>query len=372
MAIHANGEPARQLAAAVATGNPIEVAEVASRHIWHLFSQHHRELIAVVVSLPHDVLCQYPALYLIHPSSPVTMSSTRPLSASAFASHPGGQGAGTAICATLQMIASRASGDLITAMTFATFLGDLIRQDRVGDTGSLHSPIWFFHEQIGSTLLCAGSSGPALREFAIARQYGEARGNVDATRTTAGRAAIAHAVRGSVDEAQRQLEIARSLPPLSGAFHDDALRTERTAAALIAVERLDADAEQRIFELDDVDVWHVIWPFVFLARVHHQLATHRPSDALETIHVAESAHHVQPGTLADDVLAATKIEAQLVLGNVETASAIVESCGRPGPFTRLAQVRVALHDSDLAESSVCIGRSAPGRRAPCTLPSSSC
>ncbi|WP_255572629.1 helix-turn-helix transcriptional regulator [Leucobacter tenebrionis] len=336
----------------MATGDSTEIAEVASRHIWQLFSRHFREFIAAVIALPRDVLREYPALYLNHPSSAVALRSTRPLPPSAFNSFRGEneQDEQIAVCRALQMIASRAGGDLITAVTYAKLLRELIRQERAGDTGAENSPIWFFHWQVGSTLLCAGDTGSALREFAIARQYGEVRENIDAIRSTAGREALAHAIRGSIDEAQRQLALAESLPPLSDAFHGNALSTERTVAALIAVERMDADVDERISALDDVAVFDVIWPFIFLARARHQLARRRPHDALETIRATTSAHLIQPGTLADDLITAMQIEAELVLGNVERANSIVESSSRPGPHTRLAQIQVALHDSAYAEA----------------------
>lgn len=349
MPVRSDPDPGEQLAAAIAGGDPYAIADVASRHIWRLFSGHFRQFISAVLSLPGDVLQQYPALYLVHPSSAVTIRSTRPLEVSVFKSYEGDGGEGPAICTVLQMLAARASGDLITAVTYGKHLSELIRRNQAGDTNSPYSPIWFFHQQIGSTLLCAGNTRTALRKLATARQYGEVQNNVDAVRSTVGRAAIAYALRGSIDDAERALRTAQSLSVASEAFHSNALSTEATAAAMIAVERMDPEVEDRIAALAEVDVFDVIWPFIFLARVRYQLATQRPSAALETIQVTRGAHLIQAGTLADDLLTATQVDTCLVLGQVDATHDLIESIRYPGPYTRLAQLRIALHESDLAE-----------------------
>lgn len=340
-----------QLAAAVAGGDPIRVAEVASRQIYRLFTGHYAELIRAVQSLPPELLLRYPALFLVHPSAGVVARSTRRLDVSLLDSYRGVAGEGQAMAAALKMLAARAGGDLVTALMWAKHLGDLIRLGQAGHPGDPSGPLWFFHEQIGSTLLCAGNTSSALREFATARQYGETLGNIDARRTTEGRAAVALAVRGSIEDAERMLRSATRHPPLSEAFHRNALSTERTAAALIAVERMDASAGQRVSELDQVDVYDVIWPFIFLARARYQLAVHRPEDALETVRATEAAHLVQPGTFAADVLAACSVCAHLALTDVNAALVLVDAQARPGPHTQLAQLRALIHASDFAEAT---------------------
>lgn len=252
---------------------------------------------------------------------------------------------------TLKMLAARAGGDILAAVAAARRLGELIRQGRAGHPADPTGPLWFFHEQIGSTLLCAGDAQAALREFATARQYGETLDNIDALRTTAGRAALAYAVRGSIEEAQRSLDSATGHPPLSMAFHRNALSTERTAAALIAVECMDEDVEQRVSELDEVDVFDVIWPFIFLARVRYLLAVGRPEVALETVRSTEASHLVQPRTFAADVLTASRVSAHLALAEVRMALSILESQARPGPHTQLAQLRAMVFTSDFPEAN---------------------
>ena len=340
-----------QLADAVASQDPVRIAEFASRQIFRLFCGDYAGLLRAVQLLPPEVLQQYPALCLVQPSAGVVARSTRPVDLSAFDSYRGVPGEEQAIAVALKMIAARAGGDIVTAVSYAKHLAELVRLGRGGHSGDPTGPLWFLHEQMGSTLLCAGSTSSALREFATARQYGETLDSIDARRTTEGRAAVALAVRGSIEDAERSLRAAVGYPPLSDAFHRNALSTERTAAALIAVDRMNAEAAQRVSELDEVDVYDVIWPFIFLARVRYLLAIHRAEDALETARTTEAAHVVQPGTFAADVLAAHRVSAHLALGDVGTAASVVESQARPGPATQFSRLRMHIHSSDFAEAS---------------------
>lgn len=343
-------DPGAQLASAIESGEVERLAHIASRNVWRLFAAHHADLREVVTSLPLEVLHRFPALHLIHPSAGVVLRS-RGIDLDVFNSYVGVGGEEHAMIALLKMVSARASGDILTAVTFGKYLGELIRREQAGDVWDPTGPMWFFHEQIGSTYLCAGSGASALGEFATARQYGETYNNHDARRTAAGRTALAFAVRGAVDDAERALAGLTKSPPLSEAFHSSAIKTERTAAALIEIERMGPQAGEAVSELDEADAPDIIWPFILLARARYLLAEQRPEEALETVRVAELAHFVQPGTFACDVVAATRIEAQLALGNIGACLAIIDGQPRPGPHTQIGQLRTMIHAADFAEAN---------------------
>ncbi len=342
---------AEYLASARATGDGRSIATVASRHIFRLYAHHYEELAEAVRGLPPELLREFPALYLVNPWIGVAVRSTRPLDIFLFDSYRGVEGEERATTLVLKMLSARHAGDLLASVTFAKQLDGLVRRGEAGDPGDPTGPLWYFHSQIGSTLLCAGSTSSALREFAITKQYGETFKNIDACRTTAGRAAIAYAVRGSIEDAERSLQAAVAYPEVSGAFRVNTVFTEQVAAAMIAVERMSSDAKERVSALDAMDGSEVVWPFLFLVRARYLMASQRPEEVLETARAARAAHLVQPGTLASDALASHRVLAHLALENVDAAHRIMESQERPGPFTRLAQLRLMIHTSDFGEAN---------------------
>lgn len=261
-----------ELCAAQATGDPRMIASTASRQIFRLYAHHYDALVEAVRALPSEVLPQHPALYLVYPWIGVATRSTRPLDVSVFDSYRGLPGEERATATVLKLLAVRHTGDLQASVALARQLSELIARGEAGDPGDATGPLWYFHSQIGSALLCAGSTSAALREFALARQYAETFGLLEALRVTAGRTAVAHAVRGSVEEAERALQSARTYPDVSFAFRENAAATELIAETLLAVDRMAPDAGDRIAALDALDGAEVVWPFVFLARTRYLLA----------------------------------------------------------------------------------------------------
>lgn len=77
-------DPGAQFAAAITAGDPEHIAQTASRNIWRLFANHYQQLVAAVTALPAETRHRFPALYLVHPSAPVVMRSTRAMDVSAF------------------------------------------------------------------------------------------------------------------------------------------------------------------------------------------------------------------------------------------------------------------------------------------------
>lgn len=340
-----------ELAAAVASGNAELIAEVATRKIWPLFNHDYLALVTAVGMVPETVLQRYPVLRLLHPVAPVLARSNRPFDPAAFDSTiRNAKPQETDLLMVMQIIAPRMSGDLSTALRYARRLEERIRRTPVLAEAHGESPLWFFHHQIGSTYLMAGDCIAALREFGTARQLGEFSSSGDASRSTLGRTALAHAVRGSLDDAEQALAKALAMEAPSPAYAGAAYGTERAAAALIGVERLSVDVAERVSSLDSVDSVDVVWPFLLSARTKLALSRQDPARALEAVHLAAASHLIQAGTFASDTIASVGITAALAFGDLAGAEDAVEAAGIPGPQTQFAMIRIALAEGDFVQA----------------------
>lgn len=336
---------AEELRRAVETGESEKIARAAMANVWPLFSSHADALRAAVAMLPNALLERYPTLRILHPLTPVLARTTRPFTPVMYTEDARSMSPEEHDFVVLtQMIAFRLCGDVPAALLYAKRLEDRILQTRVEARDRLDGPLWYFHFQIGSTLLAAGDSSRALLEFATARQLGSYSLQPDAERLALGRAALAHAVRGAHVDAERALTEARGLPAPTKAHLASSQTTERATAALIAADRMSDDLDDVLAELEPYDAVELTWPFALLARCRAFLARQQPEDALEAISLAGGAHPLQPGSFAADVVAATSIKAHLALGDVARARRCAEQAVSPGVLTRLAMARLALYE----------------------------
>ena len=343
--------PGEQLAQAVARADAEGIVEILMRNVWFFFTHDYRALQEATATLPDDVLERYPVLRLAHPLGGVLARTGRPIDSAEFdALTTGSDPTTVGLFLMIQGIAARAGGDTTGAVRLARRLEDWVRQNEFAASARNGGPLWLFHHQIGSTYLIAGDTLNALRQLGVARQIGLATGSADAQRGAAGRIAVTHAVRGSLDEADKALAESRALPTSAAAYASAADGTEHAAAALISVERLAPDADERIAELDAIDNFEIIWPFELLAKARLALARHQPSAALELVTIAAATHRVQAGSFAADVLDATSAEALLALGDISGATRITASSGTRGLLTRIAAVQASIHHGDLTQA----------------------
>ncbi|MCK8478320.1 hypothetical protein [Microbacterium aurugineum] len=145
------------LRTAVDTGDAAEIAHATMMNVWPLYSVHSEELVAAVESLPSAVLEQYPVLRILHRMTPVLARTRRPFKPLVYPEDARNMSADELDILTLvQMVAFRLSGDVAAAMIYARRLQDRIVQIRVESRERPDGPLWFYHQQIGSTLLAAG------------------------------------------------------------------------------------------------------------------------------------------------------------------------------------------------------------------------
>ncbi|GAA1918785.1 hypothetical protein GCM10009775_09170 [Microbacterium aoyamense] len=340
------GQAERELRRAVSSGRPETIARAALANIWPLYSAHFDLLTSTVEALPGAVLERYPVLKILHPMTPVLARATRPFKPLVSPDEARTMSPDELdILTVVQMVGFRFSGDVAAALIYARRLEDRIVQVRVESRERTDGPLWFYHHQIGSTLLAAGDSSRALLAFATARQLGRFSQQPYAERLALGRAALAHAMRGSLDEADLALTDARTQPTPSRAHAAASRMTEATAAAIVAVERMSDDLDDLLAALEPYDSIELTWPFALLARARAFSARQRPDEAIEAVRLASDAHPFQHGSVATDIINAASIDALWALGDATAARRIAESTAAPGRLTRFAAVRLALLDA---------------------------
>lgn len=337
-----------ELRLAMESGDADTIAQTVVRNAWPLYNFRYERAREAVNSLPTAVLERYPVVRMIHPLTPVLAHGGNEHLAPLLA--PGdirGMSAEQlSVLFLAQMVAHRLSGDVATAMGYAQQLRERIEQVSVDALGLADGPLWFLHHQIGSTMLAAGDTSGALREFATTRQLGLRVRQPHAERMALGREALTHALRGSFGEAVAALGAAQQLPLPTAPHLASAASTESTAEALIAVERM-TDIDAKLAALEPTATAELVWPFIVLARARAFIARQQPEHALEVIRYARNVHPPQRGSIAADIVISAEIEALLAAGDVTAARRVAEAAGQRGLLTRLARIRIALHSARL-------------------------
>lgn len=333
----------RELRRALSSGRPEDIARAASSNVWPLYCAHFELLTSTVEALPAAVLERQPVLKILHPMTPVLARATRPFKPLVSPDDARRMSPDELDILTLvQMVGFRFSGDVAAALVYARRLQDRIIDVRAESRERIDGPLWFYHHQIGSTLLAAGDTSRALLAFATARQLGRLSKQPYAARLAVGRSALAHAMRGSLDEADAALAEARRQPEPSRAHASAGRRTEQVAAAIVAVERMASDTDARLADLEAYDSIELTWPFALLARTRAHSARQRPDEALEALRLASDAHPFQHGSIASDIIGAASIDALWALGDATAARRIADETPTPGRLTRPTMVRIAL------------------------------
>lgn len=349
------------LISAVESGEAETIARVAMANVWPLLTAHAPLLIASVVRLHTPTLDRYPVLQLVHPMTAVLSRSTRPfrplISSDDVRSMEPDE---VDFVVLTQMIASRMSGDVQAAVRYAERLNDRIEQIRVEARDRADGPLWFFHHQIGSTFFAAGDSARALSEFATARQLGKMSAQPDAERIALGRIALAHATRGALGEAEHALDEARALPSPTTAHLTASRSSEHTAAALIAVDRMDHNLDDALGKLDPHDSTDLTWPLALWARTRAHLARHHPEDALEATRLARDSHAAQTNSLASDVIGASLIEALIQIGDLPGARTVAEEYSPLSMRIMFARVHLSLREGRVDDAAQRLGELATG------------
>jgi DNA-binding CsgD family transcriptional regulator len=337
-----------ELRQAVEHGDAAQIAETITANIWPLFTHQYVAMIQAVSTLPAATVGAYPVLRLVHPLAPVlARSSGKPNDAAferALQDRPPSE---VDLLMLMQVIETRMSGDVTSALRYARRLEDRLRASISSSRDLGDGPAWFFKHQIGSTLLMAGDTAGALAHLRTALQLGELIGSADAVRSSYGRIALISAVRGNLSEAEATLRSARESEPSSPAFVAACDSTERAASAIIEIERWGDGVLRSMSQLDPIESVDVVWPFILLARGRYALARQLPSEALEAVNLANQSHRDDPSSVASEIATSVSVEAFLALDNSSAARDVLESGGGDGAAVELCRVRLAISENEI-------------------------
>lgn len=338
-----------ELDRAAQTGKPDAIARAILRNVWPLYDRHYDELVRMVGSLPTETLDRHPVLRGLHPLTPIrACKSPRSMPRMSAPDTRDSDPDQEDLLTMTQMMLLRVFGDESGSVRCAQRLSARLERTRNDARERPEGPLWYYHLQIGSTYLSAGQTAQALYELATARQITVVNQDPQAERVTLGRIAVAHAVRGSLDDAASALALAKARPAPRASEANAVAATEAVATALIAVERMAPDIDDALAALPPYDCFEAMWPFAALARSRGLLAQDRPGEALEATRLTAGTHPVQAGSMACDVLDAAAIEATMNLGDIGRAQRLADAARTPsGVLTRLARARLALHVGDV-------------------------
>ncbi|MGB4136255.1 MAG: LuxR C-terminal-related transcriptional regulator [Microbacterium sp.] len=345
-------EVVRRLRDAMSTGDTETVAAVASEFTWQLVTRHYDLLLEVLDGLPLSVLERYENLKLVHPVTPTLMRAQFQYpEAGARVERNALDGRQRDESLATLLVSRRLHGNVKLSLEAAERLSERLREGFRQITATESSLAAQFRFQIGYTYLLDGQTGTALQSFSAARQLAELDPTDHSQRDAVSRSAVTHAFRGSLWQAQRDLDRSRALPDGAMPFGAFISTAERIAEALIDLERMSPDLDTRMTELDSYDSVDELWPFIALIRARYELTRRHPMAALDAISLAFETHRWQPDTMAADIRASCLVHAFLALGEVAAARDICEEAGTRLPLTRIAHVRVLIFEGNFAEAT---------------------
>lgn len=193
-----------------------------------------------------------------------------------------------------------------------------------------------------------GASGLALAQLSAALRLASASPTLE--RSILVRAAIVHAVRGNLPEAQQHLRKHDRIPGEVPAPWRRAIADERRIAeAFIVVERVDrfpADAEW-----PDVESVQELWPVTTLLRARQALIERTPVRAIEIVEFATQTHADAGAPFPHDVLTALKAQALVQLAELDHAERLLGEAENRGPYMTLALAHLRLRRGSAAEGA---------------------
>lgn len=341
-----------ELNSAIDAGDGDRIGVVAEKYVWVLTTHHYDRLLDAFETMPIRVLERHDVLKLVHPMA-AAMSRANPqvvpgqsiLDLESMTDRELDEYQFT------QTISRRLNGDIHAATEIAARLDERLVSSKRPAAPRGAWPVPQYRFQIGLTYLLNGQIDRALSCFSTARQLAELDTENHVQRDASAKAAIAHAFRGSIEQAERELHRSRSLP-LAPLFFAGSMETsEKIADSLIQVEKMSPIADSVVDALEPLDTPDELWPFVALARARLDLARSRPADALDSLTIAFDTHRWQAGTIADDIRIALTADAFLALGEPGAAGEICSEMTAAMQLSRLSDIRVMIHSGDLARAA---------------------
>lgn len=344
-------EAADRLREAIAGGDVGEITRVAGTYIWTLLTHHYELLVEATMLLPKDVLDRYSELLFLQPMvlSP-SETGYRDVGLTDVSGPKDEPDDLVDERLVRTMLSKRLSGEIAAAAEIADRLDERMTsagRDPVRVTPSLSQ----FRLQIGVSHLLNRQTERAVASFKTARQLAALNGHDHVQRDASAKLAVAHALRGSIEQAERDLQESRLLPYEPAFFSRFIETSERIADALINIERLVPLEEQQAFATEQFEAGDEFWPFIALAKGRLEISRAQPAEALDFVELMFESHPYEPGTFADDIRTSLTADAFLMLGEVGSAREISSNILPRMLFSQTSRIRVLVRSGELTTAA---------------------
>ncbi|UFS60831.1 helix-turn-helix transcriptional regulator [Subtercola endophyticus] len=336
--------------------DPVLMADLLELHLRYLFADHFELTKRAIRMLPENILAERPTLSAARGFGLGTPRPTRTPNPSArtrtSSAQPDAVSDSTRDALHFdRMIKARLANDFEHAADIArTLRGKISKSPHYGLRPDRDMVAYCFL-QIGLTALVAGDTRQAIVDLTEALYGYSVRGPGFTQRDAAATLACVHAAAGRLIVAKELLELTAEFPLPVGPPADHIRSAEATARALIAVEELDALANEALAALPSVDSDDELWPLQVLARTRYWVSRNAPANALTDIDSARSTHLAPRGSLASAVLLSGAADALITSGEPYAARTLLARWqAGENEYIDLARVRCAVH-LDAAESA---------------------
>lgn len=341
----------REYAEVIRGEDPERIAAVIDRHLWDLLAVDFAEVVARLAALPEETLARHGALRLVHVLC-VMMTAPSIIAAEPPESAPRPSARPELELQFQRMLAHRMRGAASDAADIADGIRERLTRELSAVRAVHGSTANLYYLHLGITALVADESATALTDFTRAAQLSTFDA-ADLVRYDAtAKLALTHALRGSDSLARRSLRAASAIAVPEG-LRPFTQHSAETAAALLAVDALTPDAQQRVDDLDAIDPVNELWPLAVLARGRLELSEARYSTVLEECAVYSSAHaHGGQRGLSADVLTSLRLDALSSMREFAAAhSVLANASAPPGDLTDAARTRLSLREGNVRDAA---------------------
>lgn len=168
-------------------------------------------------------------------------------------------------------------------------------------------------------------------------------------RNSAGILALACVLADDFNGAQRWLEALDEAPVATGMFHDMVDTCGQAARVLFDLGELKlSQAHETLTKMNSATILDEMWPFIVLAQSDCLLLSGNPVQGLRELEAARVAHaqRLQPGTIAEVIMASHRANLLLAQGEGNRARATLQKVDERHPLIRAVHARIAMLRGD--------------------------
>lgn len=343
-----DGELIEELGRLAANGEPDAIVRLLRSDFWRGFDLAPQHMLAVTGRVPDEMFASSLNLAVVKALCASMTSRSALLGSSRQRPAPAGDDAELIVNHLAQLVSYRLTGELHAAADIAESLRERLSKLSALERDQISSGAAVILLHTGLTALLSSDTLQAIADIRGARSLGLEEDAAPIVHDATAKLALIFALRGSISESE---DTAALCPPISPVLNRFTHYSADLAAALIAVERMDGDAAQKLAALDIEDPVGELWPLGILALGRSSLAQGLPEQALELITLIGTTRSVPSDGLAGDVLVSLMIDAYRRMNQLSTAAQVYErEADRSSSLTQLAYCRLLIRAGRLPEA----------------------